>query len=87
MVLLGLETKSAALFPRFMDRVIVTVFQTLLDINFFACPQGKKELVAVDSTEFDDENGDLGDSENEETREESQGSLQSDLDSDEERQR
>lgn len=60
---------------------------TLLDINFFACPQGKKELVAVDSTEFDDENGDLGESENEETREESQGSLQSDLDSDEERQR
>lgn len=49
--------------------------------------KGKKELVAVDSTEFDDENGDLGDSENEETREESQGSLQSDLDSDEERQR
>lgn len=49
--------------------------------------QGKKDLVAVDSTEYDGENGDLGDSENEESHEQTQEASSSDIDSDEERRR
>ncbi|XP_021827816.1 putative rRNA methyltransferase [Prunus avium] len=49
--------------------------------------KGKKDLVAVDSTEYDVENGDLGDSENEESHEQTQEASSSDIDSDEERRR
>lgn len=49
--------------------------------------QGKKDLVAVDSNEYDDENGHLGDSENEETHRATEEDSSSDLDSDEERRR
>ncbi|KAI5314174.1 hypothetical protein L3X38_043350 [Prunus dulcis] len=49
--------------------------------------KGKKDLVAVDSTEYDGENGDLGDSENEESHEQTQEESSSDIDSDEERRR
>lgn len=49
--------------------------------------KGKKDLVAVDSTEYDGENGDLGDSENEESHEQTQEASSSDIDSDEERRR
>ncbi|KAF3450028.1 hypothetical protein FNV43_RR06107 [Rhamnella rubrinervis] len=47
----------------------------------------KKDLVAVDSNEYDDENGHLVDSENEETREGTEEDSSSDLDSDEKRRR
>ncbi|KAL3597360.1 hypothetical protein D5086_008997 [Populus alba] len=43
--------------------------------------KGKKDLVAVDTAGYDDENGGLRDSDNEETQENSS----SDVDSDEER--
>ena len=46
--------------------------------------QGKKDLVAVDSTEHDDENGDMRDSDNEVVHDEHSAS---DIDSDEERRR
>ncbi|EXB37143.1 AdoMet-dependent rRNA methyltransferase spb1 [Morus notabilis] len=49
--------------------------------------KGKKDLVAVDSTEYDEENGDAGDSDTEEPREETQQGSLSDIDSDEERRR
>uniref|UniRef100_A0A5B7BKF2 Putative rRNA methyltransferase n=1 Tax=Davidia involucrata TaxID=16924 RepID=A0A5B7BKF2_DAVIN len=49
--------------------------------------KGKKDLVAVDSAEFDDETGDVRDSENEDNREEDQGYSSIDVDSDEERRR
>lgn len=49
--------------------------------------KGKNDLVAVDSTEFDGENGNVGDSESEELREETQQESSSDVDSDEERRR
>lgn len=49
--------------------------------------QGKKDLVAVDSTEYEDENGNLGDSENEEIHDETQQDSSNDVDSDEERRR
>ncbi|KAJ7971847.1 FtsJ-like methyltransferase family protein [Quillaja saponaria] len=50
--------------------------------------KGKKDLVAVDSTEYDGEDGEVGDSENENINEEAQEQSSSDLeDSDEERRR
>lgn len=49
--------------------------------------QGKKDLVAVDSTEYDGENGDLGDSENEETQDKTEEASSSDVDSDDGRRR
>lgn len=49
--------------------------------------QGKKDLVAVDSTEYDGENGDLGDSENEETQDKTEEASSSDVDSDDARRR
>ncbi|CAL5348195.1 unnamed protein product [Camellia sinensis] len=49
--------------------------------------KGKKDLATVDTAEYDDETGDVVDSENEETRERQQESLSSDVDSDEERRR
>ncbi|XP_015866431.3 adoMet-dependent rRNA methyltransferase spb1 [Ziziphus jujuba] len=49
--------------------------------------KGKKDLIAVDSNEYDDENGHLGDSENEETHRATEEDSSSDLDSDEERRR
>ncbi|KAK9286161.1 hypothetical protein L1049_014543 [Liquidambar formosana] len=49
--------------------------------------KGKKDLAAVDSTEFDDENGNMADSENEETIEEAEEHSHNDMDSDEERKR
>ncbi|PON94756.1 AdoMet-dependent rRNA methyltransferase, Spb [Trema orientale] len=49
--------------------------------------KGKKDLVAVDSTEYEDENGDIGDDESEEIHEETQQDSSSDVDSDEERRR
>ncbi|KAL6963851.1 hypothetical protein U1Q18_034857 [Sarracenia purpurea var. burkii] len=57
------------------------------DIELFSLSsiKGKKDLVAVDTA--DDEIGDAGDSENEETREQQQESSTSDVDSDEERRR
>lgn len=61
-------------------------FLIIFDLVFIIVLQGKKDLVAVDSTEYEDENGDMGDSENEEPRETQQDSS-SDVDSDEERRR
>ncbi|PSS29440.1 AdoMet-dependent rRNA methyltransferase [Actinidia chinensis var. chinensis] len=55
--------------------------------NLIGDTQGKKDLVAVDTAEHDDETGVVGDSENEETGKEQQESLSSDVDSDEERRR
>lgn len=49
--------------------------------------QGKKDLVAVDNTENDDETTEVVDSENEETGKAGEDNSQSDLDSDEERRR
>lgn len=49
--------------------------------------KGKKDLIAVDTGEYDDETGDVVDSEDEETRKEQQESSSSDVDSDEERRR
>ncbi|KAM1760178.1 hypothetical protein ACFX14_003091 [Malus domestica] len=49
--------------------------------------KGKNDLVVVDSTEYDGENGDLGDTENEETHENTQETSSSDMDSDDERRR
>lgn len=49
--------------------------------------QGKKDLVAVDSTEYDGENGDLGDSENEEPQDKTEEASSSDVDSDDGRRR
>ncbi|KAA8545988.1 hypothetical protein F0562_020561 [Nyssa sinensis] len=49
--------------------------------------KGKKDLVVVDSAEFDDETGDVQDSEHEDNREEDQEYSSSDVDSDEERRR
>ncbi|CAL5408956.1 unnamed protein product [Camellia sinensis] len=49
--------------------------------------KGKKDLATVDTAEYDDETGDVVDSENEETRERQQESLSSDVDSDKERRR
>ncbi|TQD88043.1 hypothetical protein C1H46_026406 [Malus baccata] len=49
--------------------------------------KGKNDLVAVDSTEYDGENGDLGDGENEETHEKTQEASSSDMDTEDERRR
>ncbi|KAA0045562.1 hypothetical protein IC582_025161 [Cucumis melo] len=49
--------------------------------------KGKNDLKAVDSTEYDDDNGELGEHENDVTKEENRGSSASDIDSDEERRR
>ncbi|KAF4391681.1 hypothetical protein CsatB_023113 [Cannabis sativa] len=49
--------------------------------------KGKKDLVVVDSMENEDQNGDLGDSDNEEIHDEAQLDSSSDIDSDEERRR
>uniref|UniRef100_A0A2C9W0V9 Putative rRNA methyltransferase n=1 Tax=Manihot esculenta TaxID=3983 RepID=A0A2C9W0V9_MANES len=49
--------------------------------------KGKKDLVAVDSAENDDDNGELRDGENDETDNEAQENSSSDVDSDEERRR
>lgn len=49
--------------------------------------QGKKDLVAVDSTEYDGENGDLGESENEEPQDKTEEASSSDVDSDDGRRR
>ncbi|XP_052193973.1 uncharacterized protein LOC127802297 [Diospyros lotus] len=49
--------------------------------------KGKKDLVAVDTAEYDDEAADVADSENEENHEEQQESSSSDVDSDEEHRR
>ncbi|KAF5745723.1 putative ribosomal RNA methyltransferase [Tripterygium wilfordii] len=49
--------------------------------------KGKKDLVAVDSTEYDDENGDLGDSDKEESPEDHRDHSSGEIDSDEERKR
>lgn len=60
-----------------------------LIICLFSCTfgtQGKKDLVAVDTGEYDDETGDVVDSEDE-THKEQQDLSSSDVDSDEERKR
>lgn len=50
--------------------------------------QGKKDLVAVDNTEYEGDEGELEDSENEERNDEGQDNSSSDIeDSDEERKR
>lgn len=49
--------------------------------------QGKKDLVAVDNNEHDDEAGEAGSSDNEGSRDEVQDDTSSDIDSDEERRR
>lgn len=49
--------------------------------------QGKNDLRVVDSTEYDDDNGEVGEHENDVTNEENHGSSASDIDSDEERRR
>ncbi|KAL2522476.1 FtsJ-like methyltransferase family protein [Forsythia ovata] len=49
--------------------------------------KGKKELVAVDNNEYDDENEEIGSSDNEGGHEEAQGNTSSDADTDEECQR
>lgn len=58
------------------------MFAIVLCVN-----QGKNDLKAVDSTEYDDDNGELGEHENDVTKEENRGSSASDIDSDEERRR
>lgn len=49
--------------------------------------QGKNDLRAVDSTEYDDDNVELGEHENDVTKDKNRGSSASDIDSDEERRR
>ena len=49
--------------------------------------QGKNDLRVVDSTEYDDDNDEMGEQENGVTKEENHGSSDSDIDSDEERRR
>ena len=49
--------------------------------------QGKNDLRVVDSTDYDVDNGELGEHENDVTNEEDHGSSASDIDSDEERRR
>ncbi|XP_022763245.1 putative rRNA methyltransferase isoform X2 [Durio zibethinus] len=49
--------------------------------------KGKKDLVAIDSTEYDDGNSDLRGSEDEENQEKTEDEPSSDIDSDEERRR
>ena len=49
--------------------------------------QGKKDLVAVDSTDYDDANGGLKDHENEDTHDVTQEHSSTDIDTDEERRR
>ncbi|KAL6218563.1 hypothetical protein ACLB2K_011773 [Fragaria x ananassa] len=49
--------------------------------------KGKKDLVAIDSTEYDDENGELADSENEDMQEKPEEASSSDVDSDDGRRR
>jgi AdoMet-dependent rRNA methyltransferase SPB1 len=49
--------------------------------------QGKKDLVAVDSTDYDDANGGLKDREKEDTHDAAQEHSSTDIDTDEERRR
>ena len=49
--------------------------------------QGKKDLVAVDNNEYDDEAGEAGTSDNEESHDEAYDGTSSNADSDEERRR
>ncbi|XP_062025238.1 adoMet-dependent rRNA methyltransferase spb1 [Rosa rugosa] len=49
--------------------------------------KGKKDLVAIDSTEYDGENGDLADSENEDMQDKPEEASSSDVDSDDGRRR
>ncbi|KAK4437755.1 AdoMet-dependent rRNA methyltransferase spb1 [Sesamum alatum] len=49
--------------------------------------KGKKDLVAVDNNEFDDDAGDIRDSESEESHDEAESDTSSDVDSEEERRR
>ncbi|XP_022947772.1 adoMet-dependent rRNA methyltransferase spb1-like [Cucurbita moschata] len=49
--------------------------------------KGKNDLRVVDSTEYDDDNDEMGEQENGVTKEENHGSSDSDIDSDEERRR
>ncbi|KAF5448834.1 hypothetical protein F2P56_029333 [Juglans regia] len=60
---------------------------TDLELFSLSSIKGKKDLVAVDSTGFDDENGDLRDRENYETHDVTQEHSSSDIDTDEERRR
>lgn len=53
----------------------------------FYVNQGKNDLRAVDSTDYDDDNDELGGHENDVTNGENHGSSASDIDSDEERRR
>ncbi|KDP41776.1 hypothetical protein JCGZ_26794 [Jatropha curcas] len=59
------------------------------DIELFSLSsiKGKKDLVAVDSAEYDGENGNLEDSENDDSHDEGQEHASSDIDSDEDRRR
>lgn len=63
-----------------ISRVIIRLPSCIVD------PQGKKDLAVVDTGEYDDETGDVVDSEDE-TRKEQQELSSSDVDSDEERKR
>lgn len=65
---------------------LISKLNSSCNYNFFF-PQGKKDLVAVDSAENDDDNGELRDGENDETDNEAQENSSSDVDSDEERRR
>lgn len=60
-----------------------------VDLELFSLSsiKGKKDLVAVDSNEHDDENGDLRDSDNEDVNDETHAHSSSDIDSEEERRR
>ncbi|KAL3538981.1 hypothetical protein ACH5RR_002347 [Cinchona calisaya] len=58
--------------------------QELFSLSFI---KGKKELVAVDNNEYDDEAGEVGTSDHEGSHDEAQDGTSSDVDSDEERRR
>lgn len=55
--------------------------------GFIDVLQGKKDLVAIDSTDYDGENGELADSENEDMQEKPEEASSSDVDSDDGRRR
>lgn len=59
----------------------------LIFIFFDYATQGKNDLAAVDNTEHDDDAGEVGNSDSEESHDGAEDSSNSDMDSEEERKR
>ncbi|KAK6121436.1 hypothetical protein DH2020_044812 [Rehmannia glutinosa] len=73
----------------YTDMELFSIFHegTLLSLLFCFLFEGKKDLVAVDNNEYDDDAGGIGNSESEESHDEDEENTESDLDSEEERKR